>query len=264
MGYEIGIPYTLTGPDGTIAVFNAQGANFVGYITDISGLDSALLRDNAEDVVEGDGGVHGDFYEGRRPIVIDFIIPEGTSAQRNAQMDRIERASNALRGDAVLTWQESGTAIVKALWLRKNGLRFTGGVSKSGQLSMVSADPRILSFAVASVSDPASPLSIPATNLGTKNAYPQLRVYGATTSPVTITNVATGRKVVLNYAIPGGKYVDIFTYPLGRNAVDSDGVRRYSKIDFALTNWPFLSPGAAETWTSDKGTRLDIFWRHAF
>ena len=76
VGVEQGVPYAITGPDGTRAVFNDRDdPDFVGFLTaPPAGLDSPEVRESSDLVVEGDGGVHGLFYFGRRPFQFDGII----------------------------------------------------------------------------------------------------------------------------------------------------------------------------------------------
>jgi hypothetical protein len=74
-GPQYGVKYTLVGPDGGRAVFNDPSDNdYVGVLSNISGLDSPDLRESADDLIGDDGGVHGNFYHGRRPIVIEGQI----------------------------------------------------------------------------------------------------------------------------------------------------------------------------------------------
>lgn len=90
-----------------VATFNdALDPDFVGIIEEITGLDGAEVRESAEDLAQSDGGMHGDFYLGRRPIVISGrSYGHATVAQRNARLDKLKRASNALRTDATLSWR---------------------------------------------------------------------------------------------------------------------------------------------------------------
>jgi hypothetical protein len=61
--------------DGVRVVFNdPQDADYVGMLTNISGLDSPDVREAADDLIGDDGGVHGNFYYGRRPIVLEGQI----------------------------------------------------------------------------------------------------------------------------------------------------------------------------------------------
>lgn len=104
---EFGAKYTLVGPSGARAVFNdITDTDWVGALTEVTGLDSADVRENGQDLVEADGGAHGNFYYGRRPIVLNATIYGHASvAQRNLKIDKIVRASNAMRGDSFLSWK---------------------------------------------------------------------------------------------------------------------------------------------------------------
>jgi hypothetical protein len=99
--------YRLTGPDGAVAVFNdPTDANYVGALTEVTGLDSADIRESASDLTESDGGAHGAFYLGRRPIVLNCrVFGHASVSERDIRIDRARRASLALRGDATLSWK---------------------------------------------------------------------------------------------------------------------------------------------------------------
>jgi hypothetical protein len=92
-----------------VAVFNDKlDPDYVGTLSEITGLDSAEVRESFEDLVQADGGVHGDFYYGRRPIVLTGkSYGHPTVALRNYRLDKLLRASNAMRSDATLSWRPS-------------------------------------------------------------------------------------------------------------------------------------------------------------
>jgi hypothetical protein len=102
---EFGAIYTLTNGAWT-AVFNEPlDPNYVGMLTEVTGLDSAEVRENATDLVESDGGVHGAFYMGRRPIVLNGkVFGHATIRERQIRLDKARNASLALRSDATLAW----------------------------------------------------------------------------------------------------------------------------------------------------------------
>jgi hypothetical protein len=220
-GLQIETKYVLTGPDGTRVVFNDHtDPDYVGRMTNITGLDSPEVRESAEDLVEFDGGVHGAFYYGRRPVVIEGLIYDhGSVANRNDRMARISRASNAMRGDALLAWTPDGGVPMFTSLRRQQPLRFAGGWNKTFQMSMVAADPRIYSAAlktgevVAGASEAETgvgfPLAFPiefgaaspvgqvfATNDGNAESFPLYYIYGPGTNP-SIENFTTGSRVGL-------------------------------------------------------------------
>lgn len=107
---ETGAIYRLTDVNETVvAVFNdPTDPDYVGMLTDVTGLDSPDVRESAEELVQADGGTHGSFYLGRRPIVLTGkIFGHSSVRERALRMDRAKRASLALRGDSVLSWKPS-------------------------------------------------------------------------------------------------------------------------------------------------------------
>ena len=96
--------YQLVGPDGSTAVFgDPLDPNYVGAVTELTGLDSAEIRESAQDLTEADGGSHGYFYMSRRPIVFGVsVYGHQTVAERNLRIDRARRASLAFSGGSTL------------------------------------------------------------------------------------------------------------------------------------------------------------------
>lgn len=107
---EFGAHYSLYSAEtGVTATFNNPfDPNYVGMLTEVTGLDSPDVRENSEDLVESDGGVHGRFYYGRRPITLSGkVFGHASLAERAYRLDLARRASQALRQDAQLTWLPS-------------------------------------------------------------------------------------------------------------------------------------------------------------
>lgn len=149
LGISLSTKYVLTGPDGTRAVFNEPSdPDFVGAITEVTGLDSPEIRESSENLSGLDGGVHGNFYLGRRPVTLSGTIYNVVSAEdRNKKITKIQQASAALREDATLEWTPAGGEAVYVKLRRQQPLRVSGAWAKEFQLLMVSADPRIYSVA---------------------------------------------------------------------------------------------------------------------
>lgn len=215
-GPEYAAKYTLTGPDGTVAVFNdSTSPNFVGSLSpESSGLDSADVRESAVDAVEEDGGVHGNFYYGRRPVVLQGTIIATSAEDRNKKAAKLQAASNAMRGDATLKWTPAGGEELELKLRRQQPVRITKGFVKEFQIPMVSATATInaisatksLTFAVATKS-PASVVS--ATGIGTtawtnpENAKVFDGIYATNTIAASggISNYLKATK--FGFAIPG-------------------------------------------------------------
>lgn len=150
LGVEWGTKYVIVGPDGTRAVFNdSTDPDFVGMLSpESSGLDSAEIREDAQDSTEADGGIHGNFWAGRRPVVLQGTIIAISAADRNAKVAKLKRATFALRGDAKLSWKPAGaTTEVYVMLRRQQPLRITKGYVKEFLAPMISASAYILSAA---------------------------------------------------------------------------------------------------------------------
>src|SRR5436190_23180095 len=109
MGLEQGAIYTLTGPSGTAAVFNdPTSPSFVGYLSEPPSI-GAEVRDTGDEKAQADGGVHpGDFFLSRLSVVLTGIFTAAPGVALKLQIERLQLAANALRGDALLSWSESG------------------------------------------------------------------------------------------------------------------------------------------------------------
>lgn len=143
---QFGVPFTLIGPSGARAVFNDDtDPDYVGLLSNVSGLDSAEVRENFSDRVEGDGAEHGNFWYGRRPVILEGMIRHTSAADRNAKEQKLLVASDAMRGDAVLAWTpDETTPIARRVVLRRQQpVRVTGAWNKSFQVPMISANSLI-------------------------------------------------------------------------------------------------------------------------
>lgn len=288
MNNEFGIKYTLTGPDGTSAVFNDQAdPNYVGVLTEITGFDSPDVRESADDLVQMDGGIHGDFFYGRRPITMTGLIlnPSGLTDRADRAM-LVSRASDAMRGDASLVFTPPG-GVQSIIWVRRQQpLRITGGWQKQFQLQLVAADPRVYSYALntavvmasASSGDvgraydkqydidygPAAPSGqVLITNGGSTLTYPVLTITGPATNP-QITNMTTGQRISLAYTLVAGEQLVIDT--LNRTVKLGGVANRYGAIDFLNTSWWGLVPGVNDLRIASfaTGASLRVDWRDAW
>lgn len=158
--------YELVGPDGTRAIFNdPTDPSYVGMLTEVTGLDSPEVRESAQDIVEGDGGVHGSFYFSRRPITMTTrVFGHASLAERAARIDLARRATIAMRADASLEWKPatrrenfitnpvfSNSAIGIAPWVNQSSSGFavaaalsysaTNGVGNSSSLRITATMP---------------------------------------------------------------------------------------------------------------------------
>lgn len=154
LGVEYGAKYTLEGPNGIKAVFNdSTDADYVGDLSpESSGLDAPEIREDSADRVEADGAIFGDFFAGKRPVILQGTIIATSKAQRNERVGKLRAASNAKTTDAVLWWEDAAAGKLRVNLRRQQPLRVTKGYVKEFQLSMVAEDSRILGYTLHSLS----------------------------------------------------------------------------------------------------------------
>lgn len=287
---EVGAKYTLTGPSGVAAVFNdVTDPNYVGMLTEITGFDSPEVRESADEYVQADGGVHGDFFYGRRPVTLSGILLNPIdAADRNARQNKLSSASDAMRADAVLDWTNSGGARQFISLRRQQPLRVTGTWQKEFQAAMVAADPRIYSYALnglevtAAAAGATSGRAFPegynidygpsapngqvlVTNAGNATSYPLLTVTGPGSNP-TISNLTTGQAISLIYTLGVGDTLTIDT--LNRTVILNGTTSRYGSVDFLNTSWWGVAPGVNDIRIAftgfSTGAKLRVDWRDAW
>lgn len=264
---QFGVPFTLTGPDGTVAVFNdSTSPNYVGFLNDVSGLDSAEVRENFDDRVQGDGGVHGDFWYGRRPVVMQGFIDHTTTTDRNTKAEKLLRASNAMRGDATLVWTPDGGVARRLLLRRQQPVRITGAWNKQFLLPMVSANHLIESSVEHGYTmDFDTETSTIINNAGDHPVPAHLRLYGAVTNINEIENQTTGEALDFGgYDVSDGNFIEIDTGD--RTVLLNNVTSVYGQLVFASTTWWFLEPGNNTIRLPAMGSfgangRMDINWR---
>lgn len=137
------------------AVFNdSTDPDYVGDLNpESSGLDAPEIREDSAERVETDGAIFGDFFSGKRPVILQGTIIAGSQAQRNERVGKLRAASNAKISDATLSWEDSAAGKVFINLRRQQPIRITKGYVKEFMLAMVAADSRILSYAVTGGSD---------------------------------------------------------------------------------------------------------------
>jgi hypothetical protein len=284
-GPQYGVKYTLTGPDGARVVFNDKtDANYVGFLSNISGLDSPDVRESADDLIGDDGGVHGLFFYGRRPIVIEGYIDNTPSPYladsdgnvltengvRNARMTMLQRVTNAMRRDLEIRWQPEGGVEQMVRVRRQQPLRIAGAYNKSFQAALVAADPRIYGTAINEIRfDPN--VDSTATNKGTMRTPPTATVYGPTSGTMTgieIHNHTTGEYIVFapSYALAPGQYIVVDF--VNKTITRESGLNIYDKLVFASSTWFQIEPGdntiAVHGTGTTTGASMVLRWQDAW
>lgn len=248
---EVGAIYTLTSPDGVTAVFNDPGdANYVGMLTDVTGLDSADVRESANDLTEADGGVHGDFYFSRRPITLSgLVFGHGSVQERSRRLDLARRASMALRGDSTLTWTPQGGVQMFVPVRRQQPFRESGAWVKSFQIALVCQYATLFGTALKTAVAGA-----PAENQGNYPAYPILAITGSSSNPTVTGGGLTFRTTGLTLAAGETVEFDMLNHTGVFTAGTRNGQSANRYIDFALTQWPYLAGGGSvQTFTVTGG-----------
>lgn len=274
-GIEVGAAYELIGPDGTrVSWNNPADRDFIGYVSDITGLDGPDVRESSELLVEGDGGRHFDFYHGRRPITISGLFNPniyGAAAARN--ITRLLRATNAMRGDAYLRWTATGAQRVEVAVRRTSPPRITGQRAKSFLIGMTAADPRIYGVTTNTLANGIvyngytglAYAAVSASNVGSVATFPTISVLGPVTNPV-LTNSTSGKVLSLTRTIAAGDRVDLdFT---NRTIKTQAGTSIYSALNYTTSEWWPVNPGAntvtlTGTFVS-TAAQLSVGWRDAW
>jgi hypothetical protein len=294
----VGIPYEFIVGNDRAVVGNSDAAtadpDFCGTLTPDSGitglLDRAGVRESTSDLVEADGATHGPFWLSRRSGVLqgfiraDSLDPVVVSAAES----KLKRATRALRADGILRWTPPNDSSPRQLRFRvQDGPRITGRRPKAWQVTLVSTDPYALSSTEQSVvitpgqaagelgipdpmPDPlTSPLNVTAqqsvVNAGDAPTWPHFRITGPITNP-TLTNNSTGQSISLSYVLNVGEFLDV--YPQTGRILAQGTTDRYSALNFALSSWWQLAPGANDVRLQaaafSAGAQATVFYRSAY
>lgn len=271
-GPEIGAPFVLTGPDGTRAAFNdITDRDYVGMLSDVTGLDAPDIRESADDLVQMDGGIHGNFYYGRRPITLSGMLLNPVSIDdRNRRMTKIMRAARGLRADATLQWTLSGGQEQFVKVRLQQGPRFEGAWQKTFLVGLVAADPRIYSTIFQTQLIDAVTGTATVTNNGNAPTWPYLVIHGSATNPIAANN-STGEIISLTTVLDANNTITLDT--LNRTAIlDNPSTdfhdSIYSAVVFADTDWWAIQPGdniiGLEGTSFGSGASLTVQWRDAW
>lgn len=267
---EFNALYTLTAPDGSVATFNnPSDPNYVGALTELTGLDSAEVRESAQDLVEADGGAHGSFYLGRRPIVMTCrVFGHASLQEREVRVDRARRASMCLRGNGSLTWRPSDYAARAASdWMevftpvrRQQPFRESGQWVKELQIPLVSEYATIQSTSLITVAAGTA-----AENRGNWPAFPILEITGVSVNPTVVADGRTFRTTGLTLATGEKVEFDMLNHTGKFTAGPRVGQSANRHIDFTATDWPYLAGlNSVQTFSMSGGGTLSVRYRHTW
>lgn len=261
---ETGAIYKLVSPAGAVAVFNdPTDPNYVGMLTEITGLDSAEVRENASELVEADGGAHGSFYFGRRPITLTCrVFGHTTLAERTLRMDRARRAALAMRSDAILSWKPSDWATRTYVETftpvrRQQPFRESGAWVKELQIALVSEYAYIFSVASKTVNT-----GVATENQGNMPAFPIVEFTGASSNPTMSDGTRVFRTTGLELAAGEKVEFDMLNHTGVFTAGARSGQSANRYINFTTTQWPYVSGnGTSQTFAMTGGGTGKITYR---
>lgn len=243
-------------------MFNdSTDVDYVGVITELVGLDSAETRESAEDLSQADGGSHGDFWEGRRPIVITGLsYGHDTMLQRELRLDKLRRASRALRTDATLAWQNAPLASYLPMYVpvrRQQKLSIKGNWNKEFQVALVSEYTQLFGATLKN-SPSIGATAVVLENQGDYPAYPLLGITNADANTRVI-NETTGKVLTFTAAHTG---LFLITVDTANHTATINGTNQNDRINFQ-GDWPFLQSGN-NSWRIEGAGTFTVQWRDAW
>lgn len=274
---ELGIKYTLTGPDGTVATFNDPAdANFVGYLTEITGLDGPEVRENFSLATEADGGEDGPYFHGRRSTTWEGLIPPDLAAGFEVTKNRLMRACNAMRprgtateirdadpnvptpasGNCVMAWTNSQAGAIRQQVAGRRSMRptITGRRPRNFLFGIGCKNPRILS---ATPSTLAAATSLSIANAGNMSSNVLKLTIASPGATIAIANTTTGETLTL-LGLSGGGTV---TVDFAKRLVLQGGVAKRGAVAYPSSVWWELIPGTNAVTITNAATPT---WRDAW
>lgn len=270
---ELGAVYTLTGPDGTVAVLNdsTDTRHHVGWVRDITGLDSPEVRIASADLPGTDGAyLQAPGFYGARPITIEGALAVGNAATVNRAELRLRKATDALREDVTLSWWPQGMPQMQVKARLAAPLRVKGGRPRDFQLQMIATDPRIYSAEevtrIKSAETGATSVSVECGNVGNAPAPHVVQLTGPITSPVVRLGALGPEVDMTGYTLSAGQ---MLTFDFLAHTVKNGMTSVYSAVDFEQSTWFLLPPDDSSTIVvSGSGlttaTSVRVTYRHAW
>lgn len=302
---EVDCAYEFFGEDGTRAVLGngaeAQAdPDWCGLLDPASGITGLIeggeIRTTGGDRPGRHGGYSGaGLIAARNGTVNGVLSPNILAPQRRDRFELLTRAVYALSGDGVLRWTPTGGAQRIVRFRTRSLPTLQGRIPKTFQFTLETPDPVNLgavekgAIAVGGtvggmwgaetgladpLTDPLSSVgglygSVVVTNAGNVRTTPRFRVVNTSAStPLTglrITNVSTGRLILLASNLAAGAYLDI--YPDRGEIIENGATDRSSWFSAGLSSWWDLAPGhnvvtvsAASAATSE----LTVAWRDGY
>lgn len=246
LGIEFACPYEIVSPAGARAVLNDPAdRDFVGYLSGddaVTGLERAGVRENREDLAEGDGSVQGhNRYSGLAWTLKGILLPDEYAS--TAYQAKLLAATNAMRADGLLRWypRTPGVPPVQVRFRQQQATRVTGRRPKGFFVAGACEDPLVYSQEVHEVflsGDAGSS----AFNLGNTDVPVDLTIAGPTVSAPVLHNDTTGRQIAFNRALTSTETLAVSTNPR-RPRVLLNGAPAAGLLAYLASDELTLAPG---------------------
>lgn len=183
----------------------------------------------------------------------------------NKRVNRLQRATRAMSGDAILKWQAANGPAVQLSGRRQQPLRITDRLPKKFLAALVAAEPRILRQVVSTVAGTLNGANVTARNDGNAPTPPvvTIRATGTVATPLRVRNYGTGEYVELALTLAAA---DVVVVDFRARTVTLNGANRYDAVAFTASAWWDLQPGDNPV-TVEGGSALATFevaWRDAW
>lgn len=258
------------GQDGTRAVLNDEAdADFVGHASEVTGLEDADVRENTADLIQEDGAIHGEFYQGRRPFTITAQVGGNTTVTtRNLRIGRLQAAARALRRTGIshregaLIWQPTGYPEMALRFRKQAPIRSSGQMIKDIPIAGVADDPRIYgtilrsaeiipagtgvsgrtydrSYAINPEWSPSRG-TVQATNVGDADVPVRITLRGSM-SGVAVINRTTEEEIALTGSLGTS---DVLVLDTKRKTITLNGtMNAYDWLELPRSRWWGVAPG---------------------
>lgn len=265
MSVETNATFTITAPagvDGYEEIAQLNGAttdtNFVGYLNDLT--FAREVRESADNLVEGHGGIHGSFYSGRLVFSMEIELKRAaTFALSNARYEKLFAALNAMTADGTISWTESGRSSTRLLFRQQQSPR---GPDNKGivQFTGVCESPYILS------SSPNSSAPGTLSNAGKAATFPTFSFTTAASGSVVLSRTGPSPTEALTLAIGGSSGLAASTGTIvdfAARTVYQGSTNKAGAISWPSSVWWGMAPGSNSV-SATGATSVTVSWRDAW
>lgn len=266
-----------------------------GWRLEYLDIGSPVVAEVIQGRPDADGALDGSMFHRERAVTMQLWLVPMDGVVRRSMLDQLKRFLHPRIRPYVIFAEDSTDPTERRVRLRASQWAdpLISSAFRSVLVSWVApdgiieanTDEQAISYASGSgtelgltfdaltfdaVTFPATPIigSTVATNSGTTDAYPLIRIYGDCTEPV-IQNMTTGKALEFTgLTINAGEFLEIDTRAktIRYQGLASDS--RYDKLDFSASSWWVLKPGdnllRFNPATSGTVSQAQITWRSAW